>query len=144
MNPQIYLEKRQSIRAVAKSLVFFAVLVMSMSGFAQDVDGDLILDADECEIYIPSQSFEDAVPYNDIPQGWVASAYGWGTHDFPSAPANYTTIPDGNQFLYVNTPANHDIPTDTYTPVTSTLTLNTQTAVYSQSGYIFTFWAGEG
>ncbi|MFH6602151.1 T9SS type B sorting domain-containing protein [Maribacter algicola] len=129
-------------------VLFGCLLSVSLSVHCQDADGDGILDIDECEIYIPSQSFEDAVPYNNIPQGWVTSGhnggYGWGTHDFPSSPANYTAIPDGNQFLYVNTQALHDIPTNTYTPVTKTLTLNAQNAVYSESGYIFTFWAGEG
>ncbi len=128
-------------------LFLLLFLVCAFSFRAQDTDSDLILDTNECELLIPSQSFEDAVPYDTPPQGWLASGYdfgfGWGTHDFPSGNANYDDAPHGNQFLKVNTQALFT-PPDIHTPVTKTLTMNAQNAVYSESGYIFTFWAGEG
>ena len=127
-----------------KYFLFFLTAFLSLMLSGQDSDNDGILDADECELLIPSSSFEAAAPYNNVPDGWVKSDLnsGIGTHDlvpFGGTNPNYNSAPDGVQFLYINTN------TDAFgNPITRSVTMDAQNAVYSESGYILTFFAGEG
>lgn len=95
-----------------KRILLLSVLLVCASTtlFAQDADGDTvldyidldsdndgILDTVECIVPIADYSFENTVPYGPIP-GWISPSA--GSHNLEAS--NYIAAADGVQFLYLN------------------------------------------
>lgn len=93
-------------------LLSVLLLCASTTLFAQDADGDTvldyidldsdndgILDTVECIVPIADYSFENTVPYNLGPE-WIGSGSS-GSHDL-DATNNYVAADEGIQFLYIN------------------------------------------
>ncbi len=102
-----------------------------------DIDNDGIKNSFDCEVELLNASFETPKFYN-TPTGWLFPVTGVnsaGTH--PTVANNYQAVPDGVQFLFINTnPPSGDF--------TGTITMNDPISTFEPGGYLLTVAVGDG
>lgn len=129
-------------------LVFFFLCFSTTTLFAQDNDGDLvldnvdldddndgILDINDCQIAIPNFSFEApgfTPPYPAADDWTIIGGNGTGLHNIEAS--NYTAAPEGNYFFYMNTNPG----------IIAQATTTNFVGIFSEGGYLLTVAIGDG